>query len=58
MIEFDAKPDCTGLGRLIVNGKYYGLPVDAVKELELMTDVALAATEVMLEIMTGKAERG
>ena len=30
-IEFNTTPDVVGLGRIIVDGKFYGLPVDAVK---------------------------
>lgn len=33
-IVFDTKPDATGMGRLIVDGRFYGLPVAAVLELQ------------------------
>lgn len=33
-IEFDTKSDETGKGRIIVDGRYFGLPVEAVKVLE------------------------
>lgn len=32
-IEFVTEPDETGKGRIVVDGKFYGLPVDAVREL-------------------------
>lgn len=32
-IVFDTKPDETGKGRVIVDGRFYGLPVAAVSEL-------------------------
>lgn len=31
--EFDTTPDAMGLGRVIVDGKFYGLPVEVVREL-------------------------
>lgn len=33
-IEFDTKSDETGKGRIIVDGRYFGLPVEAVKVLD------------------------
>lgn len=30
MIEFDMKPDVVGMGRIIVDGRFYGLPAEAV----------------------------
>lgn len=32
-IEFDTKPDEIGKGRVIVNGRFYGLPIEAVEYL-------------------------
>lgn len=43
-VEFNDTPDATGLGRLTVNGKYYGLPAAAVRWLAqrdaLVTEVS------------------
>lgn len=36
-IEFDKTPDPTGLGRVIVDGKYYGLPAEAVTYLGIVS---------------------
>ena len=33
-MEFITTPDETGKGRIVVDGRYFGLPVDAVKLLE------------------------
>lgn len=33
-IEFITTPDVIGQGRVVVDGLFYGLPVEAVKELE------------------------
>ena len=30
-IDFNTTPDVTGLGRIIIDGKFYGLPVEAVE---------------------------
>jgi hypothetical protein len=30
-IEFNTTPDVVGLGRIIVDGKFYGLPIAAVE---------------------------
>ena len=37
-IELDAKPDVMGMGRVIVNGKYFGLPASAVAQIERWRD--------------------
>lgn len=33
-LEFDDTPDETGKGRVVVDGRYFGLPVDAVRLFE------------------------
>lgn len=33
-MEFVTKPDETGKGRIVVDGRYFGMPLDAVKLLE------------------------
>lgn len=33
-IEFVTTSDETGKGRIIVDGRYFGLPIEAVKEIE------------------------
>ena len=33
MIEIITKPDVTGLGRVVVDGKFYGVPIVALEEL-------------------------
>ena len=32
LVKLDTTPDATGLGRVIVDGKYYGLPVAVVRK--------------------------
>lgn len=39
-LEFDRTPDPTGLGRIIVDGKYYGLPAEAVAYLGILAALA------------------
>lgn len=41
-IEFVTEPDETDKGRVIVDGKFYGLPVDAVRELMETRDTLMA----------------
>lgn len=47
-IEFDTTPDETGKGRIVVDGRYFGLPVEAVAQFKLMQDTLerMTATEV------------
>lgn len=33
-MEFVTQPDETGKGRIIIDGRYFGLPIEAVKLLE------------------------
>lgn len=44
-ISFVDTPDAAGLGRVIVDGRYYGLPVVAVKEIAAWRAEAAAADE-------------
>jgi hypothetical protein len=37
LIEFDITPDATGLGRVNVDGKYYGLPAAVVRKFAALT---------------------
>ena len=37
-IEFITEPDVTGMGRIVVDGKFYGLPVDVVVAFKQLTD--------------------
>lgn len=38
-MEFITTPDETGKGRIIFEGRYYGLPVDAVKQIKAMKEL-------------------
>lgn len=46
-MEFVTTPDETGKGRVIVDGRYYGLPVEAVEQIKRMQEVLtrMTATE-------------
>lgn len=48
LVEFDATPDATGLGRVIVDGKYYGLPVDVVRKFAAAAGPACSAPDEAL----------
>jgi hypothetical protein len=41
-IRFVTAPDETGLGRLVVNGRYFGLPCEVVAEYEALKTAAAA----------------
>lgn len=45
-IEFITEPDCTGKGLVIVDGRYYGLPLEAV--LRIMDWRAIACSHSRL----------
>jgi hypothetical protein len=45
-LTFDSTPDCIGLGRIIVDGKYYGLPAEAVK---MLHEIVMGAMTVLRE---------
>lgn len=44
-MEFVTTPDESGKGRLIVDGRYYGLPLETVKRLELMYTTLQSMTQ-------------
>lgn len=44
-IRFVTAPDETGLGRLVVNGRYFGLPREVVAEYEALKTAAAAKAE-------------
>ena len=44
-VEFVTDPDELGRGRVIVNGRYFALPMEAVLEYKVLRDLALYLQE-------------
>ena len=48
LVKLDTTPDATGLGRVIVDGKYYGLPVAVVRKFAAAAGPACSAPDEAL----------
>jgi hypothetical protein len=53
-LVFDTRPDVIGLGRVIVNGHYYGLPVDAVEFFFQLTMMVSSPSDTPLTDATSR----
>lgn len=55
-IEFVTEPDETGKGRVIVDGKYYGLPANAVREIKQTRQALSELRDVVIDHNRGGAD--
>ena len=44
-VEFITEPDCLGLGRVIIGGRYYGLPIAQCAEYKTLRESVMDAYE-------------